>query len=108
LRAARHEPESERRRLLSDLASRLDAVVASLAGAPSLAAQRAALGRLAGRLHDCDQFEPPRGPELDSLWDEAVAQLTAFAEGRWPAAEGRWPAAEGPMRRDQRFWTRQA
>ena len=47
LRAARHEPESDRRRLLSDLASRLDALVASLADAPSLCGQRAALGRLA-------------------------------------------------------------
>ena len=100
LRAARHEPESERRRLLSDLASRLDALVASLAGTPSLREQRAALARLAGRLHDCDQPAPPAGPELDMLWDEAVAQLAAFAEGRWPAVEG-------PMRRDQRFWKRQ-
>lgn len=101
LRAARHEPESERRRLLSDLASRLDALVASLADVLSLRGQRAALARLAGRLHDCDQPAPPRGPELDTLWDDAVAQLAAFAEGRWPAAEG-------PMRRDQRFWKRQA
>ena len=66
LRAARHQPESERRRLLSDLASRLDALVASLADAPSLCGQRAALGRLAA-LRDCDQPAPPRGPARHAL-----------------------------------------
>jgi Ca-activated chloride channel homolog len=100
LRAARHAPESERRRLLSDLASRLDALVASLARTPSPRGQPAALGRLAARLRDCDQPARPRGPELDALWDEAIAQLAAFAEGRWPAEEG-------PKRVDQRFWKRQ-
>jgi len=100
LRAARHDPENERRRRLSDLTSRLDALVASLAAAPSLWGQRAALGRLAGQLRDCDQPAPPRGSELDALWDEAIAQLAAFAEGRWPAGEG-------PMRTDPRFWKRQ-
>jgi hypothetical protein len=101
LRAARHEPENERRRLLADLASRLDALIASLADAPSLWQQRASLARLAGKLRDCDQPPPQCGTELDALWDETIALLTAFGEGRLPADKGARPPAHP-------FWKRQA
>ena len=100
LRAARREKETERRRLLADLASRLDALVASLADAPSLWAHRAALARLASRLRDCDQLRTGSGAELAALWDETVTELTAFAKGRLPAAEG-----PRPLRHP--FWKRQ-
>jgi Ca-activated chloride channel homolog len=98
LRAARRDPETERRRLLADLASRLDALVASLAGEPSLGQQRARLAELAGKLRDCDQPPPRYCTELDALWDEAIALLMAFGEGRLPAGEE--PAARP-------FWKRQ-
>jgi Ca-activated chloride channel homolog len=100
LRTARHKPENERRSLLTDLASRLDALIASLAVAASLWGHRAALAKLASKLRDCDRPGPPRGQELDALWDETIAQLARFAEGRLPAADGTRPWYH-------RFWTRQ-
>jgi Ca-activated chloride channel homolog len=101
LRAARREPDSERRRLLADLASRLDAFVASLADAPSLGQQRACLAGLASKLRDCDQPPLRCGTELDALWDETIALLTAFGEGRLPACQEPRPPARP-------FWKRQA
>lgn len=101
LGAARHEPESERRRLLADLASRLDALMASLADAPSLWQQRASLAGLASKLRDCDQSPLRSGAELDALWDETIALLTAFGNGRLPADKG-------PRSLPHPFWKRQA
>jgi Ca-activated chloride channel homolog len=100
LRAARHEPESERRRLLADLASRLDALIASLADAPSLQQQRVSLAGLASKLRDCDQPPPRCGSELDALWDETIALLTAFGETGLPVGQ-----RPGPQARP--FWKRQ-
>jgi hypothetical protein len=99
LRAARHEPQNERRRLLADLASRLDAVIASLADAPSLWQQRAFLASLASELRDCDQPPPRCGTELDALWNETISLLTAFGEARLPAEKGPRPLAHP-------FWKR--
>jgi len=102
LRAAGNAPEDERLRLLADLATRLDALVSSLADAPALFRQRAALARLAARLRECDKPPPPRGTDLDALWEQTITLLTAFAEGR-PLA-GRRPA---PLGHARRFWKRQ-
>jgi Ca-activated chloride channel homolog len=101
LQAARHEPGAERLRLLADLASRLDALIASLAVAPSLGQQRTALAALASKLRDCDRPPQPRGADLDALWDEAIRVLVTFTRGHPPAAEG--PALPG-----RAFWKRQA
>jgi Ca-activated chloride channel family protein len=100
LRAAQHEPENNRRRLLADLASRLDALIASLADAPSLWQQRASLARLASKLRECDQPPARGGTQLDALWDETIALLTAFSQGRLPADE-----APGALAHP--FWKRQ-
>jgi Ca-activated chloride channel homolog len=100
LRTARHEPESERRRLLADLASRLDALIAWLADAPSLQHQRVSLDRLASKLRDCDQPPVRCGSELDALWDETIALLTAFGQAGLPAGQGPGPQAHP-------FWKRQ-
>jgi Ca-activated chloride channel homolog len=100
LQAARHIPRTGRRRLLADLATRLDALIASLAGAPSLWRHRAALASLASKLRDCELPAPRRGAEIDALWDETIAVLTAFAQGRLPTAEGPRPPGRA-------FWKRQ-
>jgi Ca-activated chloride channel family protein len=101
LRTARGEPGNERRRLLADLASRLDALIASLADAPSLWQQRAALAGLASKLRDCDQPPTRSGAELDALWDETIALLTSFGKGRLPADNAPRPLTHP-------FWKRQA
>jgi hypothetical protein len=88
--------------LLADLATRLGALVSSLADTPPLSRQRAALARLAAMLRECDTPEPPRGTDLDALWDQTITLLTAFAKGR-PLAD-RGPAHLGHARP---FWKRQ-
>jgi Ca-activated chloride channel homolog len=92
LRAAQGAPDAERARLLADLATRLDALLAGLAGDPAAAVQPAlaqltGLRELARTLRACDGPSSPRGAELDALWQEAIRLLTGFAPEERPAAQ---------------------
>ncbi len=86
LQAAHDAPDGERARLLADLATRIDALLAWLGTDPADAAQLRGLARLARRLRACDGPGCPRGAELDSLWAEAIRLLTEFAADARPAA----------------------
>jgi hypothetical protein len=101
LRAARHAPGSERARLLADLATRIDALLAWLASDTALSGHLAGLASLAAELRDCDQPGRLRGTGLDALWEQAVRQLTAFAA---PSASGEDPGQPGTTRPP--FWKR--
>ena len=80
LEAAQGAPEAERTRLLGDLATRIEAMVAWLAGNLAVGAgQLAGLTGLARTLRACDGPGAPRGSELDALWEEAIRLLTEFA-----------------------------
>jgi len=99
LRAAQDAPEAERTRLLADLATRIEAQLAWLAGDVAVSGwpgltQLTELTGLARKLRACDGACSPRGRELDALWQEAIAVLTGFADG----TAGQ--AARGP------FWKR--
>ena len=67
--------------LLADLATRIEALLAWLAGDPVAAGQLTGLTRLARSLRACDRPGPPRGAELDVLWAEAIRVLAGFAAG---------------------------
>jgi Ca-activated chloride channel homolog len=87
LRAARGAPEADRARLLADLGTRIQALLAWLA-ADSTAGGQADLARLAGlagQLRACDEPAPPRGGELDAHMAEAIRVLTEFGAGTSPA-----------------------
>jgi Ca-activated chloride channel family protein len=86
LQAAQDAQDAERARLLADLATRIDALLAWLAGDPAVAGQLTALTGLARRLQACDRPGPPRGAELDALWTEAIRVLAGFAAGTEAAA----------------------
>ena len=89
LRAARPAPGAERAHLLADLATRIDAALAWLAGDTAAGEARAELTRLADKLRDCDKPGLLHAAELDALWEEAIRQLTAFGT---PPAPGGSPA----------------
>jgi Ca-activated chloride channel homolog len=80
LRAAHGAPEAERARLLADLGTRIEALLAWL-GADLAVGERAKLTGLARKLRACDEPGPPRGGELDGLMAEAIHLLTEFAAG---------------------------
>jgi Ca-activated chloride channel homolog len=86
LRAAQGTPDAERARLLADLATRIEALLAWLAGDPATARELGGLAELAGRLRACDEPGAPRGAALDALMAEAIELLAGFAEGGAPAA----------------------
>jgi Ca-activated chloride channel family protein len=105
LRAARPAPGAERARLLADLATRIDAALAWLAddtAASEAREARAELTRLADKLRDCDKPGLLHATELDSLWEEAIRQLTAFGT---PPAPGETPA-QPPEAPTPPFWKR--
>ena len=79
LRAADNRPDAERVRILADLATRIEALLAWLTGDPAVAWQLSRLTALARKLRECDIPGSPRGAELDALWEEAIRQLTGFA-----------------------------
>jgi Ca-activated chloride channel family protein len=79
LRRARHTPDAERARILADLATRIEALVAWLTGDPAVAEQLSWLTALARKLRECDKPGSPRGAELDALWEKATRQLAGFA-----------------------------
>jgi Ca-activated chloride channel family protein len=119
LRAARGAPDAERARLLADLATRIEALLAALGAdlgaggkaGPDLGAggkasgkagpggDLAALAGLARELRGCDEPGWPGGDRLDALWQEAIRVLTAFAGDA--GAGGDAGAAQ-----DRAFWKR--
>ena len=86
LRAADDTPDPERIRLLADLATRIDALLAWLAGDAPAAGQLTGLTGLARKLRACDRPGAPRGAELDALWAETIRVLAGFAAGAGPDA----------------------
>jgi Ca-activated chloride channel family protein len=103
LRAVQGAPDAERARLLADLATRIEAMLAALGADPATGAGRgagagadgeagdggdlAALARLARELHECDGPGWPGGGRLDALWQEAIRVLTAFAGDAGPGED---------------------
>ena len=95
-------PDAERARLLADLATRIDAALAWLAGGIAPGEDLVELTRLVGKLRDCDQPGRLHGTDLDTLWEEAIRQLTAFTAPPAPdGTEGQQPGTPGPA-----FWKR--
>jgi Ca-activated chloride channel family protein len=92
LREAERLPEYERRELLADLASRLNALINHLASLGVPEAAYAPLRRLVERIN--------AGGSLDLLWAETLRVLDAFAASVTVLA----PAPEGERRRT--FWKR--
>jgi Ca-activated chloride channel homolog len=101
LRAAVPASGAERAGLLADLATRIDAALAWLADTAASEAL-AELARLADKLRDCDKPGLVRGTELDTLWDETIRQLTAFAA---PPALGE-VRGQDPVPPRPPFWKR--
>lgn len=91
LRLAQDAPSAERLRFLADLATRLDALLTSLAGEPPGTGELAELTELAVKLRACDTPGALAGADLDALWDEAIRVLTEFSRPRAgdPGAEDR-------------------
>ncbi len=104
--AAHHVPDAERVRILADLATRIDALVAWLTGDPAAAGRLTRLTALARKLRECDRPGSPRGTELDALWAEAIRLLTGFA-AQDPPEDAPQAPPEGvrPAARDA-FWKR--
>lgn len=82
LRLAQDAPSAERLRFLADLATRLDALLTSLAGEPAGTGEFAGLTELAVKLRACDTPGAPAGADLNALWDEAIRVLTEFSRPR--------------------------
>jgi len=78
LRAVQHAPAAERASLLADLATRIDAALAWLADGATPSEDLAELTQLADKLRDCDEPGRLHGTDLDTLWEEAIRQLTVF------------------------------
>jgi len=91
LRLAQDAPSAERLRFLADLATRLDALLTSLAGEPAGTGELAGLTELAVKLRACDTPGALAGADLDALWDKAIRVLTEFSRPRAgdPGAEDR-------------------
>ena len=102
LRAARPAPCAERAGLLADLATRIDAALAWLAGDTASSEARAELTRLADKLRDCDKPGLLPAAELNALWEEAIRRLTAFGTPPAPGeGSGQPPEVITPP-----FWKR--
>lgn len=76
LRNAGIPPTPERLTILSDLASRLDALI------KYVGPQADPLRELVTALAACEGPTPPRGAELDALWQQALDVLNTFASTR--------------------------
>jgi Ca-activated chloride channel family protein len=86
LRSAAGAPDTERARLLADLATRIEALLAALGAAPTGPGQLAGLAALARELHACDGPGSPGGARLGALWRDAIRVLAEFAADADPAA----------------------
>jgi hypothetical protein len=80
--------DGERGRLLADLATRIEALLAGLRADPALGGQPGLdrLAELARELHACDGPGAPEGARLDALWQEAIRVLSEFAADANPGA----------------------
>jgi Ca-activated chloride channel homolog len=106
LRTAHHAPDAERVRILADLATRIDALLAWLTGDPAAAGRLTGLTALAGKLRECDKPGSPRGAELDALWAEAIHVLTGFAAQDPPDGAPEAPPGGVNPAADHAFWKR--
>ena len=106
LRTAHHGPDAERVRILADLATRIDALLAWLTGDPAAAGRLTGLTALAGKLRECDKPGSPRGAELDALWAEAIHVLTGFAAQDPPDGAPEAPPGGVNPAADHAFWKR--
>jgi Ca-activated chloride channel family protein len=95
LRASAGAPDAGRARLLADLATRIDALLTTLAADPVRGAEAGAAGQMAGpaglaglarALHACDGPGAPDGARLEALWQEAIRVLSGFAADAEPQA----------------------
>ena len=102
-------PDAERARLLADLATRIEAMVAWLAGNLAVGkGQLAGLTGLARKLRACDEPGALGGAELDALVTEAIRVLAGFAAGTEPTGDepaGTEPEGDGRAAR-RAFWKR--
>ena len=106
LRTAHHVPDAERVRILADLATRIDALLAWLTEDPAAAGRLAGLTALARKLRECDQPGSPRGAELDALWAEAIRLLAWFAAQDPPDDAPEAPPGDVHPSADHAFWKR--
>jgi len=97
LRLAQDAPDADRLRFLADLATRLDALLAWLAGEPAGSHQLTALTELVVRLRACETPGSLRGAGLDALWNDTIRLLTGLAQ---PSAGGDRPGG------GREFWKR--
>ena len=106
LRSAHHVPDAERVRILADLATRIDTLLAWLTGDAAAAGQLTGVIALARKLRECDKPGSPRGAELDALWEEAIRLLTGFAAQDPPDdSQQEQPGGVRPAARPA-FWKR--
>ena len=109
LETAQGVPDAERARLLADLATRIEAMVAWLAGNLAVGkGQLAGLTGLARKLRACDEPGALGGAELDALVTEAIRVLAGFAAGTEPMGDepaGTEPEGDGRAARPA-FWKR--
>ena len=106
LRTAHHVPDAERVRILADLATRIDALLAWLTRDPAAAGRLTGLTALAGKLRECDKPGSPRGAELDALWEETIRLLTGFAAQDPPDDAPEAPPGGVHPAADHAFWKR--
>ena len=106
LRTAHHVPDAERVRILADLATRIDALLAWLTRDPAAAGRLTGLTALAGKLRECDKPGSPRGAELDALWEETIRLLTGFAAQDPPDGAPEAPPGGVHPAADHAFWKR--
>jgi Ca-activated chloride channel homolog len=106
LRTAQPAPDADRVLILADLATRIDGLLAWLAGDPAAAERLTELTALARKLRDCDTPKSPRGAELEALWEETIRVLAGFAAQVPPDDAPQAPPGSVQPAADQAFWKR--
>jgi Ca-activated chloride channel family protein len=106
LRTTQHVPDAERVRILTDLATRIDALLAWLTGDPAAAGRLTGMTALARKLRECDKPGSPRGAGLDALWEETIRLLTEFAAQDPPDDAPEAPPGDVHPAADHAFWKR--
>jgi Ca-activated chloride channel homolog len=106
LHTAQDMPDADRVLILADLATRIDALLAWLAGDPVAAGRLTGLTALARKLRDCDKPGSPSGAELDTLWEDAIRLLAGFAAQDPPDDAPQAPPGGIRPAADHAFWKR--
>ena len=106
LRTAQPGPDADRVLILADLATRIDALLAWLAGDPAAAERLTELTALARKLRDCNTPGSPRGAELEALWEQTIHVLAGFAAQVPPDDALQAPPGSVQPAADQAFWKR--